>query len=181
MARLNLLPAWTIFYHELEVFFAKDPEVRVVYDNEEPRIKLYVEEKTKAEALRALLPSEKTYGSIVLKIDIIPSNVRERSINSDAFLYEIALYNNPILSYIKVVKGIFSNNLTYVVFENKVVQYFNDDLGDVHGLCSTLYQDIAKEIFKEKEGVFFCTDLPEGEYDGYDDEGLITAPFESWP
>lgn len=43
---------------------------------------------------------------------------------------------------------------------NKVVQYFNDDLGDAHGVCSTLYQEIAKDVFGEHEGIFFCTNLP---------------------
>ena len=47
--------------------------------------------------------------------------------------------------------------MTYVVFVKEVVQYFNDDLGDANGVCSTLYQDIAKRLFTSTEGVFFCT------------------------
>ena len=48
--------------------------------------------------------------------------------------------------------------MTYVVFKKEVVQYFNDSLGDIHGVCSTLMQDIAKDIFEDTEGVYFCTD-----------------------
>ena len=41
------------------------------------------------------------------------------------------------------------NSFTYVVFEKEVVQYWNDNLGDINGLRSTLYQDLAKEIFAD--------------------------------
>lgn len=49
----------------------------------------------------------------------------------------------------------------YVVFKNCVVQFFNDNLNDIYGNISTLYQDIAREIFAdaEWEGVFYCTDV----------------------
>lgn len=58
-------------------------------------------------------------------------------------------------------EGIFSNPITYIVFKNKVVQFWNDDLSDIYGNRSTLYQDIAKEIFGESSGIFFCTDKEE--------------------
>lgn len=48
-------------------------------------------------------------------------------------------------------------DLTYVVFEAKVVQFFNDDIGDINGIKSTLYEDIAEEVFEKKEGIYFCT------------------------
>lgn len=52
------------------------------------------------------------------------------------------------------------NSFTYVVFEKEVVQYWNDNLADYNGLTSTLYQDLAKEIFEDAnlDGVYFCTD-----------------------
>ena len=66
------------------------------------------------------------------------------------------------------------NPITYVVFVNEVVQYFNDDLGDVYGQCSTLYQEIAKDVFGETEGVFFCTDVEEPVY-------ALGKPLGEWP
>lgn len=52
---------------------------------------------------------------------------------------------------------------TYVVFKNCVVQFFNDNLNDPHGVVSTLYENIADEIFKDiqfpNDGVAFCTDI----------------------
>ena len=51
------------------------------------------------------------------------------------------------------------NVLTYVVFTNKVVQFFNDNLNDIYGNVTTLYQEIASDVFDIESGVFFCTDF----------------------
>jgi len=53
---------------------------------------------------------------------------------------------------------LFNNPVDYVVFRNEVVQFFNDEMGDPNGLKSTLYQDIAKDVFADKDGIFFCTE-----------------------
>ena len=122
----------------------------------------------KAEALTQILPCEKYFGTIHLTITVIPSNkalYRRKEVQNEKMtlgdLFYTVFDDNPIVSYIHSVKGIFSSDMTYIVFTNQVVQYFNDNLGDINGLCSTLYQEIAKEIFEEKEGIFFCTDLPD--------------------
>ena len=73
-------------------------------------------------------------------------------------LFCTAFNRNPAFVFTKSIQGIFSNNITYVVFRNKVVQYFDDDLSDIYGQCSTLYQYIAKNIFVDMESVFYCTD-----------------------
>ena len=39
------------------------------------------------------------------------------------------------------------------------MQYFNDDISDINGNCSTLAEDIARDIFVG-ELPNFCTDLP---------------------
>ena len=48
--------------------------------------------------------------------------------------------------------------MTFIVFEKVVVQWFSDSIGDWYGLTSTLYQDLAKDIFGNIDGVYFCTD-----------------------
>lgn len=156
MARIGILSPWVRFYKEIEAMFANDPEVKVIYDEEANEVKLYVDNTTKANALAQLLPYEKTFGTVKLKITVLPANELG---DSKISLFEDAFQGNPAFSYIKTVSGIFSSPLSYVVFKNKVVQYYNDDLGDVNGLCSTLYQDIAKNIFGEQDGIFFCTDV----------------------
>ena len=175
MARIGMSAPWVIFYREIEEMFREDPEVRVVYDEDKNVVTLYVDNAAKAEALTSLLPEVKEFGNVELPIIIKPSN---RLGESKANIYATAFTGNPVLSYIRTIRGIFTNDLTYVVFKNKVVQYYNDDLSDVNGMCSTLYQNIAKDLFGESEGVFFCTDLPAN-------NGVVTPslgrPLGEWP
>ena len=174
MARIKLSPPWDIYYREVEELFREDPEVRVVYDEDENVISLYVDNQAKAEALTALLPAEKEFGNVKLFIKVIPSNVISFSANSVSQVFD-ALEGNGALSYIKTVRGLFNNDVHYVVFKNKVVQYFNDSLFDVNGLCSTLYQNIAEDVFEHVDGVFYCTDVPNNGV------GSLGKPLGEWP
>ena len=96
--------------------------------------------------------------------------------NDPADLFKAAFEGNPALSYIHTVEGPFAFNATYIVFKNKVVQFFNDSLDDVNGMKSTLYQEIAKEIFGDNVGIYFCTDAPEIEL-----ENSVGKPLGEWP
>ena len=156
MARLNLSAPWVQYYHELSAMFKNDHDIKILYDEDKDNIKMYVADAAKAAALEELLPKEKTFGNVIIKITIIPGN----KIGADASnIFETAFNGNPALCYTYRVDGIFTNPIIYVVFENAVVQYFTDDLGDINGVRSTLYQDIAKEIFVPMDGVYYCTDV----------------------
>lgn len=155
MARLQLSPPWEIYYKEINLLFGSDPEVKIFFDSEAIEIKLYVNNAGKAEALAQIIPEEVDFGSVTLKIAVIPANDAPKTFRKAKDTYEAAFENNPIVAEIVHTTGLF--DFTYVVFVKKVVQYFNDDIGDVNGQCSTLYQDIAKRIFKEQKGVFYCT------------------------
>lgn len=172
MAILKLSAPWQTYYKELSALFEKDDEVNIVYDMDEQVINIYVDNAIKAEAMAAALPMVKEFGSIELKINIIPSNKVNMLRSSKGMGYVDLFKGNPIVDDIIVVDGIMSNSITYVIFKKEVVQYFNDNLGDAHGLCSTLYQDIAKRVFENQEGVFFCTNNTVKRTDTY----TITSP-----
>ena len=157
MQKFNLSTPWANYFHELQAFFREDECVKITYDNEVPEVKIRVDGNAKAEALAQLLPSEKEFGAVTLKITIIPSNATP----SRAALIRDALSGNKAFSFMETVKEAMSNPITYVVFKNKVLQYFTDNLGDIYGQRSTLYQDVAEELFGGEEGICFCTDLPE--------------------
>lgn len=156
MARLSLASPWVQFYHELSAMFKHDHDIKILFNEDEDTIKMYVAEAEKAAALEALLPKEKVFGNVVIKIIIIPGNSAGVKLDN---IFETAFDGNPALCYTYKVDGIFTNPIMYVVFENEVVQYFTDDLGDINGVRSTLYQDIAKEIFVPIDGVYYCTDV----------------------
>lgn len=159
MAKINLSPPWIIYYREIEEMFKFDPEVRVLYNNDEYEVRLYVENAEKAEALSALIPREKEFGNITMKVNVVPANEVNSSIDERSELFKKAFKGNGALSYITDIRGVLGYDITYIVFKRTVVQYFNDDISDANGNCSTLYQEIAKHIFGEDTGVFFCTDV----------------------
>lgn len=177
MALLKLSSPWVIFYKKINAMFEDDPEIKVVFDEEENIVKLYVDNPDKADALSQVLPKEKEFGAVTLKIEVVPANkeATERantanklrtvlrgnefeSLNGE--LLENALIGNPAFLYAKTITGVFTNPITYIVFMNKVVQYYTDSLSDINGFTSTLYQDIAKDIFLPFDGIFYCTEAP---------------------
>lgn len=153
MKNVKLSPPWIVFYEEIEALFREDPAVKVDYDGDTNEIKLYVEGAEKADALTQLLPAEKTFGNITVKVTVIPANMEGPS---RLQLFQKAFEGNPAFVYIHESSGIF--DFDYVVFKAKVVQYESDNTGDLNGLTSTLYQDIAKDVFEDVSGVFFCTE-----------------------
>ena len=192
MAKLKISSPWVTFYHEICAMFEYDPDVHIVYDEEKNNVNVYVEDPWKASALTVLLPCKKEFGNVTLGISVIPANCEgcelcevcedcdDECEPTGEDLFESAFSNNGAFSYVRVVSGVFTNPIIYVVFKKKVVQYFNDDLGDAHGVCSTLYQEIAKDIFEHVDGVSYCTDTEDPVYWKTDDNSprlnVVLAP-----
>ena len=163
MAILKLSAPWQIYYKELCELFKYDSEVRIVYDTDEQIINIYVDNTAKAEAMAAVLPTEKDFGGITVLIVVIPAN-KTNLRRTRGTTYEDLFYKNPIVDDIVTIEGVMTNPITYVIFKKEVVQYYNDSLSDAHGLCSTLYQDIAKRVLDADEGIFFCTNNTMGSF-----------------
>lgn len=160
VADLSLSPPWVTYFNKLKTFFQEDEEVRVQLDTDDCVIKIYVDNEDKADALIQLLPVEKKFGNMTIPIHVIPCNLCE---NKGFELLKKALDGNEAVSFIESVspqKIEGSEPFHYVVFNKEVVQYWNDNLADYYGFESTLYQELAKEIFEDAnlDGVYFCTD-----------------------
>jgi hypothetical protein len=160
MAKLKLSPPWSIFYDKIRAMFIKDPEVKVVMEEESYTIYVFVNNADKSSAIAQILEQEKKFGRITLKVQVPPPDGCEAVTFRDGVeLYKAAFENNPRLSFIQPKTSIFDTSF-YVVFKNEVVQYFNDDISDIYGNCSTLAEDIARDIFVG-DLPNFCTDVPE--------------------
>ena len=158
MDKLDLSTPWVTFAKKIKTMFEKDPEVNVVYSNNDVEVKLYVDNYAKADALSAILPTEKTFGNVVLKITVVPSNVTLNRVT----LFRNAFANNPILNRVETVHPTQDSSINYFIFNRDVISFFNDDLSDFYGMESTLAEDIAREIFDiEDEAIFFCTEIEE--------------------
>lgn len=158
--KTKLAPPWVGYANKFDQMFGKDPQIHIKFDDENCRLKVRVDSQKKYEALKELLPSKVSFGNINLYIDLIPSNAMVGK-SDVASLFADAFEDNPVLEDIIEIPGVFNNKLTYIVFKKEVVQYWNDNLGDPHGLVSTLYQDIAKDIFVGLDGVNYCTNPEE--------------------
>ena len=145
---------WITYFRKLDALFGKDPEITVNYFNDPAVIKLYVDNPMKADALSQLLPDQVVFGGVTAEVQIIPSNKPL----AKADLFAQAFAGNPAFSRMVDVEGVFTNPIHYCVFNKEVVQYWDDNLCDINGNESTLYQDIAEDVFDNTDGVMFCTE-----------------------
>lgn len=154
MENLQLSPPWVTFANEMKAMFEKDESVRIVFDQQQNKINLYVESATKAEALEQLLVKEATFGGVTITVNVIPGNgVSDNYVNR----YATAFENNPALIDTKTVVSPFGI-LTYVIWSAEVAQFFNDNLADYQGKKTMLMEDIARDVMAPAENVFHCSE-----------------------
>lgn len=155
---VDLSAPWIAYYEKLYLLFKKDPEVSVAFKQNgegDKKIEIYVvDDYYKAEAISKILPRYVSFGNVTVPIIVIPSNDE----NED-WIYNFmdAFDGNDIIDDVVQDTGL-THDMNYVVFKKEVAQYYSDNLQSVDGLSSTLYEDIAREIFKDAPvGTFFCT------------------------
>ena len=170
MKNLKLISPWLDFYREIVCLLRKDPDItRITLDEDTYVIKMYVNDQDKAEALGKILPNRKVFGNVECKLIIVPANLEEASHEE---IFRKAFDKNPIVKDFIHTDGIFSAD--YLVFSPEVVQYANDDISDIDGKRSCLYEDIAKDVIGEDLGVFFCTEK-------VGDSEIVKTPLGEWP
>lgn len=156
MAIIKKSAPWMTYYREVDALFKKDDDVTVVFDEENLVLSLYVDNQTKASAIGILMPIEKEFGNVVLKIKVIPPNDKTTDISRDIIsVAGYAFENNNAVYMVRSVSGLL--NIVYVIFRKAVVQFFDDNIGDINGNCSTLYEIMARDVF-EDIGIKYCTD-----------------------
>ena len=155
MGKLKLSSPWQAYVNELNALFGQDSEIRIAFNEEDKEIKLYVSDEGKARALTKILPIEKEFGNVKIKVTVVMPN--EDTDESVLKTFEKAFRGNPAMEFVYTAHSLLGDHC-YVVFKNEVVQFFNDQLDDMNGNKSTLYQEIAKDVFTDNLGVFYCTE-----------------------
>jgi hypothetical protein len=151
---VKLAAPWTIYANKVEAMFKEDKDIKFEYDDDKKVITLRVNENDKAEALAELLPAQKNFGNVTLEIRVIPANeVGQKSMD----LFRKAFKGNPAVSQITSVDTLWGT-LGFVVFKPKVIQYYNDAMFDLNGVKSTIYEDLARDLFGENGGIYYCTE-----------------------
>lgn len=153
MENVKLSAPWEILWKKMTALFGEDPDIELLYNDGDKVITLRVQNSSKADALAKILPTEMPFGNVTVRINVVPANDEDAAIS----IYQKAFDGNPAFSYAEEVEAA-GFKATYVVFEKEVVQIPADNLGDINGNISTLFQDIANEVIDNHNGVFFCTD-----------------------
>ena len=146
MSELKIQSPWVIFYEEINALFKDDPDVQVKYDEDNYVIKLYVSKVNKADALMMILPLEREFGNITVKVEVIPPNNLTMDFKET---FETAFAGNPCFAFAESVNHPAFGPADYLVFKPEAAQFFVDDLGDIYGAKTILYQDLAKDILKD--------------------------------
>lgn len=144
MAKLDIQAPWTILYNEIKALFRDDPDVRVDCDESGTHVKLYVDKVNKAEALTMIMPTEREFGNVKMQIEVIPPNDKLMSFEET---FETAFAGNPCFAFAKTIEIPGGGSIDHVMFKPKAAQFFADDLFDLYGNYTMLYQDMAKDIF----------------------------------
>ena len=156
---VGLRSPWVLHSRKLWAMFRRDDEVETEFDEKAQKYIIRVQTAKKADALSRLIAPEVSFGNVTFKVCIVPANAGD-VLPKDAPLIDVlkaAFDGNSAVDFIRPVsKGLFKD-LCYVVCYNWVVQYEADNLADVNGFISTLYEDIARDIFTKADGAFFCT------------------------
>ena len=151
---MRICPPWVQYANAVNALFYYDEDIKVDYNDNSKELKLFVENGVKADALTKLLPEKKEFGNVTLNIAVVPADEEE----SSASLFRNAFSSNPVVSDVVVNSEMFSNPMTFVEFIPEVVQYWNDNLGDLHGNRTTVYEEVARDVFGELPGVLFCSE-----------------------
>ncbi len=157
MENVKLISPWINYYKEIQALFKDDPQIEIAFDEDRNQIKLFVDNEEKADALAKLLPMTRSFGNVTVTTTVIPADGQPNTTE----LYRKAFTGNPAFSRLEEEERIVGGRHAYVIFASKVVQYFNDDISDYFGWRSTLYQDIAKDVFGESATISFCTEKAE--------------------
>lgn len=175
--RLKVSPPWVTYINKLQAMFDGDPQIAFNVDYRTPSVTIACNNGVKNAALLVLLPSEKKFGNVTMTIRV-DGPIANHFFRTPVELFNNAFNGNPVFSQVvaPVEEGYFYVDFCYVIFKNCVVQFFNDNLNDAHGLISTLYQDIAAEIFEDAaynlQMVHYCTDV---------EVGGLGKPLGNWP
>jgi hypothetical protein len=155
---VQLAPPWIAHYHKIQALFEHDPDVKVMYNNDDYTVTIGVVGDAKAQAITRLVKPEVVFGNITLKIKVVPANTNKVDI-IDTF--KTAFSGNPTVVAAEKINLPGTGTANHVVFRKEVVQFFNDDIGDVYGVESTLFENIANDVFvySSNDPVYYSTDI----------------------
>lgn len=150
-ANPKLSAPWYTVHRELIKLFKYDPEIKVSPLNDDTKevggvytVYISSDNKEKLSALEKLIKTEYTFGNIKMYIKLISNGQNEDTLQ----LVKTAFAGNQAVAGIESVADWY-DLYTFMIFEDKVVQFYDDDIEDLFGNWNGLYTDVAKDLFKD--------------------------------
>lgn len=159
MMNLKIEAPWQTYGKELKALFAMDKEIDVseVYEAENADFDFVVDVSVlnheKFVALDRALVKRVTFGNVTLHVNLF--DMENESVDVDIF--KTIFDGNPIVQDIVTKRDVTGTDWHYICFKPEVVQFFDDDMSDVNGNRTELAEDIARDVFADHLGVYFCT------------------------
>ncbi len=157
---IKLSPTWHTYHRKVNALFGKDPDIIIKdlakIDDGSYTYMMLISNKEKAAAIKAILPSTVTFGSINVNACILGPEEDEiiPITGSEVDIYKSAFSGNPIVTQILEIKA-SGISFAYCIFKKEIVQFWNDDLSDYRGNFNGLPSDIARELLIS-ERIQFC-------------------------
>lgn len=156
---VTLSTPWAEYSRKVTALFDNDPDIIDITMNSDDGktydLAIKVSGARKARAIAQILPRDVNFSGV----KVITRVLCEEDKNPDiAQTFRDAFDGNSAVKKIATLNDPAGDPVTYISFAPQVVQFFDDNLGSLYGLKSTIYEDIAKEIFYDIDGVFYCTE-----------------------
>ena len=162
MANLKIEAPWYTYEKMVKALFEKDPDVTVndLIESDRPDfsylLMITVKKHDKYLALDRVIKKTKVFGNI--KVGVMLFDTENDNSESDRIeLYKTIFDGNSSVRSVEEVVDFAGTHLGYVCFEPEVIQFHDDDISDIDGKWNGLAQDIAKEVFEDAFGVYYCT------------------------
>ena len=96
--RLKISPPWVTYVNKLQALFDGDPQIAFNIDYANMTVALAGNNGDKNAALQRLLPTEKSFGNITLKI-IVDGPISNIAFPTQKDLFDTAFTGNPAYAY----------------------------------------------------------------------------------
>lgn len=157
---LGLQSPWVTLYNKIYFMFNNDEDLDIsnlIESDGNYSMTIASNNTTKLKAIEKILKHEFPMGNITFKINFVYGENESDNITISDI--KNAFNGNTVISTIKTAMTPAQDELTFVLFNREVVQFYNDDISDFYGNYNGLAEDIAREIFNTQFDINYCTDI----------------------
>ena len=151
---------WIAYAHKVIAAFEKDPDVTVDIGDADVSggfltIEIICKNYVKYLALQEILKRPEPISNV--RIDMVftySGTERDKQIS----LYETALGGNPYFNSVIQLSDPREETVkyTFALFNNEIVQYFDDDISDYYGCNNMVPEDLFREVLKDDPEIRMC-------------------------